>query len=164
MEQVQDISQFGIALLWLIGGVLFVGVTLFASKMLAPNRPNAEKLTTYECGEDTEGNARIQLNPRFYIPALIFLIFDVEIVFLYPWATVFADAEIIRLAPSWGWFALVEVFLFVGILLLGLAYVWRKGDLDWVKPEPLTPPNISSIPASAYQSVNERYTTPQKQA
>lgn len=157
MENTESLTQFGIALLWFVGAVLFVGVTLFVSKMLAPNRPNAEKLTTYECGEDNEGNARIQLNPRFYVPALIFLIFDVEITFLYPWATVYADAEIIRAVPKWGWFVLIEAFLFVGILLLGLAYVWRKGDLDWVKPEPITPPKISNIPASAYEAVNNRY-------
>lgn len=159
MEHTESLSQFGVAMLWLIGGAMFVLVTTLASKFLAPNRPNAEKLSTYECGEDPDGNARIQLNPRFYIPALIFLIFDVEIIFLFPWATVFADKSMIEAAPQWGWFALAEAILFVGILLLGLAYVWRKGDLDWIKPMPITPEKITEIPAEAYEAVNQKYTS-----
>lgn len=136
---------------------MFVLVVTLTSKMLAPNRPNREKLTSYECGEDPEGNARIQLNIRFYVAALIFLIFDVEIIFLFPWATVFADEALITQAPAWGWFSLVEALLFAGILILGLAYVWARGDLDWVKPKPLTPEKISEIPDTAYEAVNVRY-------
>ncbi|HEX2900292.1 MAG TPA: NADH-quinone oxidoreductase subunit A, partial [Bacteroidia bacterium] len=81
-------GEFGVALLYFLGGIVFVVGGLTLSKLLSPNRPNPEKLSTYECGEDPVGNARIQLNNRFYVAALIFLIFDVEIVFLYPWATV----------------------------------------------------------------------------
>jgi NADH-quinone oxidoreductase subunit A len=147
-------GEFGIALLYLIGGVLFVVGGLILNKFLSPNRPNPEKLSTYECGEDPVGNARIQFNNRFYVAALIFLIFDVEIVFLFPWATVFADANLISMAPSWGWVALMEAGIFVVILLLGLAYVWVKGDLDWIKPKPQIPTSPAQVPEELYEEFN----------
>lgn len=157
MEGLGHVSgEFGLVLLFIIGGIIFVVGGLVAAGFLRPNRPNPEKLSTYECGEDPVGNARIQLNNRFYVAALIFLIFDVEIIFLFPWATVFADVELIREAPAWGWFALLEITLFAGILLVGLAYVWAKGDLDWVKPAVITPSVESHIPESEYESFNQR--------
>ncbi len=147
-------GEYGVALLFLVGGIIFVIGGMMASKLLSPNRPNPEKNSTYECGEDPVGNARIQLNSRFYVAALIFLIFDVEVVFLFPWATVFADPNLIHEAPAWGWFALIEVFAFAGILLLGLAYVWVKGDLDWIKPKPVIPTSPSKVPAALYETFN----------
>ena len=87
-------------------------------------RKTAEKLQTYECGEVVEGSAWLQFNVRFYVIALIFLIFDVEVVFLFPWAVVFKDM---------GMVALVEMGIFLSILIVGLAYVWVKSDLDWIK-------------------------------
>ena len=83
-----------------------------------------DKLEIYECGELPEGSAWVQFNIRFYIIALIFIIFDVEVVFLFPWAVVFKELGLI---------AFVEVMMFLGILIVGFAYVWMKGDLDWVK-------------------------------
>lgn len=161
MNELGQVSgDFGLVLLFIIGGALFVVGGAIAASILRPNRPNPEKLSTYECGEDPVGNARIQLNNRFYVAALIFLVFDVEIIFLFPWATVFADIELIREAPAWGIFALVEVFLFAGILLVGLAYVWAKGDLDWVKPRPVTPAKISPIPEAEYEAFNLRAAQP----
>jgi len=148
-------GEYGVALLFLVGGIIFVIGGLLASKLLSPSRPNPEKNSTYECGEDPVGNARIQLNSRFYVAALIFLIFDVEVVFLFPWATVFAAPDLIQEAPAWGWFALIEVFAFAGILLLGLAYVWVKGDLDWIKPKPVVPTSPSKVPASLYEGFNQ---------
>jgi NADH-quinone oxidoreductase subunit A len=149
-------SEFGVALLYLIGGALFVVLGLFTSRVLRPDRPNPEKLSTYECGEDPIGNSRIQLNNRFYVAALIFLVFDVEVIFLFPWATVYADAALIREAPAWGILALVEMLIFAGILLLGLAYVWVKGDLDWIRPNPLKPANPTRIPDEVYDAFNAR--------
>jgi NADH-quinone oxidoreductase subunit A len=149
-------SEFGVALLYLLGGALFVVLGLFASKLLRPDRPNPEKLSTYECGEDPVGNSRIQLNNRFYVAALIFLVFDVEVIFLFPWATVFADAALIAEAPAWGVLALVEMLIFAGILLLGLAYVWVKGDLDWIRPHPQKPVNPTRIPDEVYDAFNAR--------
>ncbi|HHG86173.1 MAG TPA: NADH-quinone oxidoreductase subunit A [Bacteroidetes bacterium] len=157
MNELGEVSgDFGLVLLFIIGGALFVIGGAIFSRILRPNRPNPEKLSTYECGEDPVGNARIQLNNRFYVAALIFLLFDVEIIFLFPWATVFADVELIREAPSWGYFALAEVILFAGILLVGLAYVWAKGDLDWVKPQVSGPKSNSKVPDSEYEAFNRR--------
>lgn len=131
----QILTDFGNIALFIIVGVIFVIGGLVAASFLRPNRPSIEKLTTYESGEDPIGSAWGGFNIRFYIIALIFLLFEVEILFLFPWATVFGDAERIESTGGiWGWFALVEIFLFVGILIIGLAYVWKKGFLDWVKP------------------------------
>lgn len=133
-----------------------VGMTLFLSKLLSPNKPNAEKLTSYECGEDPIGSAWIPFNTRFYVIAIIFLLFDVEMVFIFPWATVYANADLIAIDKRWGVFTLIEMFVFAGILILGLVYVWRKGDLEWIKPSPSVPVSNTSIPVSAYEALNTR--------
>jgi len=151
-----ELSQYGYLLLFIAGGAIFVLGGMITSGFLAPNRPNPEKLSTYECGEDPVGTARIQLNNRFYVAALIFLIFDVEVIFLFPWATVFAEKALISEAQAWGYFALFEVLIFAGILLLGLAYVWVKGDLDWVKPDPIAPTTDSPVPSDLYEAFNQR--------
>ena len=106
-----------------VGLMLFV---LVLWRVLRPQRFSEEKLTTYECGEEPVGNAWIQFNIRFYVFALIFVVFDVEAVFLLPWATVFRE-----LGPL----AYFEGLVFIAILAVALAYVWRKGDLAWVRPE-----------------------------
>ena len=106
-----------------------VGALLFALVLwsaLRPSRHSEEKLTTYECGEDPVGGAWVQFNIRFYVFALIFVVFDVEAVFLLPWATVFRELGLI---------AYLEGVVFIAILVVALAYVWRKGDLAWVRPE-----------------------------
>ena len=100
--------------------------TLVLWKLLRPQRTSEEKTRTYECGEEPVGNAWIQFNIRFYVFALIFVVFDVEAVFLLPWAVVFRDL---------GALAYVEGLVFIGILVVALGYVWRKGDLAWVRPE-----------------------------
>ena len=120
------VSYFTALLLLVLGGV-FVVINVLLSKVIHPTGESEQKLDTYECGEEPVGNSWIQFNNRFYIIALIFLIFDVEIVFLYPWAVVFKDI---------GLLALVEMFIFIFMLLVGLAYVWVNGDLDWIKPRP----------------------------
>jgi NADH-quinone oxidoreductase subunit A len=97
--------------------------------LVRPNVPNAQKLTIYECGELPVQQAWFNFNPRFYIVALIFLIFDVEVAFTYPVAVVFNR----WLARGLGSFAFLELVVFIGILVLGLAYVWRHGDLEWIR-------------------------------
>jgi NADH-quinone oxidoreductase subunit A len=87
------------------------------------------KISTYECGEDAEGSAWIRFNIRYYIIALIFLIFDVEVVLLFPWAVIFQDF----IKEGNGMLVFVEMAIFLLILITGLAYVWQKSDLDWVK-------------------------------
>ena len=109
--------------------VAIVGLLLFVLvlwKLLRPARFSEDKTTTYECGETPVGNAWVQFNIRFYVFALIFIVFDVEAVFLLPWATVFREL---------GTLAYLEGLVFIAILAVALAYVWRKGDLAWVRPE-----------------------------
>ncbi len=88
-------SAWGEVLLFIIGGLAFVSLALLVSRIIRPSRPNAEKLTSYESGEDPVGSPWIQYNVRFYVIALIFILFEVEIVFLFPWATIFSDKELI---------------------------------------------------------------------
>jgi NADH-quinone oxidoreductase subunit A len=117
--------QYASVLVFLLLGGLFLLVTMLAGYFIRPRVPTPEKYTTYECGEEPVGSSWIQFNVRFYIIALIFVIFDVEVVFLFPWAVIFKDL---------GLMGFVEMLIFVAILLVGLAYVWKNGDLDWIKP------------------------------
>lgn len=121
------LSQFGTILIFLIVGSFVVVAAMFTARLLRPHRPNAEKLSTYECGEDTIGPSWVRFNIRFYVVALIFLIFDVEVVFLFPWALVYKNL---------GMYAFIEMIVFLLILVAGYIYVWGKGDLDWDKPRP----------------------------
>ena len=102
---------------------------LLIGRLLRPYNPQAQKLSTYECGEPAMGSAWVNFNIRFYLVALIFIIFEVEIAFLFPVASVFRR----WVEGGVGVFALIEILLFVGILFLGLIYAWVKGDLEWVK-------------------------------
>lgn len=156
METNSQISEFGKIFIFLIIGVLFVLAGYAVNKLLRKDKPNPEKNSSYECGEEPIGNAHIQFNPRFYVIALVFLLFEIEIVFLFPWATVFADKQLIAAAPAWGWLSLLEMLVFVGILLLGLVYVWVKKDLDWIKPQPIVSSVAVSIPINLYEALNQR--------
>ena len=120
-------SGFYIVFLFLLIGFFLVAVTLLISRIIQPRKFYKDKYLPYECGEVPVGESWVRFNSRFYIIALIFIIFDVEVVFLFPWAVVF---------KSIGMVAFVEMFIFIAILLVGLAYVWVKGDLDWIKPQP----------------------------
>ena len=115
--------------MFFVVGAGFIFGALLLGRFLRPNNPTDDKGDIYECGERPIGDAWIQFNPRFYIVALVFLVFDVEGAFVFPIATVFRDT--IELGS--GMLAFVELFVFMAILLLGLVYVWVKGDLEWVK-------------------------------
>jgi NADH-quinone oxidoreductase subunit A len=121
--------DLGIILLFFIIGGGFVFMNLLLGKYFRPDNPYDDKNEIYECGERPIGGAWIQFNPRFYLVALIFLIFDVEIAFVFPIATVFKR----YIAEGRGGLAFAELFIFMFVLLLGLIYVWLKGDLQWVK-------------------------------
>ncbi len=152
------LSDFGAILLFIVAAFAFIAVVLFGARLLRPSRPNVEKNSTYESGEEPVGNANVQFNIRFYVVALVFVLFDVELVFLFPWATVFGQARLIEATGGrWGWFALTEMVLFVLVLALGLAYVWAKGYLDWVKPQPKLPTVETKVPVDLYKQVNERF-------
>ena len=120
------LTGYSSVLAFLLVVVGFLVVNLIVWWIIRPYRHSEEKLTTYECGENPTGSAWIQFNIRFYVFALIFVVFDVEAVFLLPWAVVFKQL---------GMLAFVEGLVFITILVVALAYVWRKGDLEWVRAE-----------------------------
>src|SRR5437762_9663240 len=123
--------QFGLAnILFFIGvGIAVPSVMLFVGWLLRPNVPQKEKSWIYECGEVPVEQAWFNFNPRFYIVALIFLVFDVEVAFTYPVAVVFKRF----VAMGQGGLVFLELFTFIGILVIGLAYVWRHGDLERIR-------------------------------
>jgi NADH-quinone oxidoreductase subunit A len=125
--------QFTSVVVMLLLGVGLCGLMLGLGALLRPSNPHPGKLATYECGEPPSGPAWINFNIRFYLIALVFVIFDVELAFIYPVAAVFRDWVVTR---GQGLFALVELAVFVGILAVGLVYVWAKGDLQWLKRLP----------------------------
>jgi NADH-quinone oxidoreductase subunit A len=109
--------------------VFTVFIMLVITKLVRPSTPSAAKNSTYECAEPPLSPAWFNFNPRFYIVALIFLIFDVEVAFTYPVAVVFRR----WVQQGNGALAFIELALFIGVLLVGLAYVWVKGDLEWIR-------------------------------
>jgi NADH-quinone oxidoreductase subunit A len=118
-----------------VGAVFLLG-NLLAGKLVRPNRPSPEKGEIYECGEKPVGTAWIQFDLRFYVVALLFVIFDVEIAFFFPWAVVFGEhtqADASASALAFARFAFIELMVFFGILLVGFAYLWKRGDLEWVR-------------------------------
>ncbi len=166
-------------LIFTVVGVGFVLVNLLIGKLIRPERPEPEKLTAYECGEPSVGTAWVQFDVRYYVVALLFVIFDVEVAFFFPWAVVFGKYVALAdstLAPEhrhaiettlfsertfaksgemqtqlatgsdsagslvspeqalvWGWLAFIDIAVFFGVLLLGYAYLWRRGDIEWVR-------------------------------
>ena len=111
--------------IFIVLAIILLVAPLIIQALISPRfNKGGDKLEIYECGELPEGSAWVQFNIRFYVIALIFIIFDVEVVFLFPWAVVFQELGIL---------AFTEAFLFVLILVVGFVYVWAKGDLDWVK-------------------------------
>ena len=109
---------------FLVGGVLFVVATLAFAWLLQPHKPDAEKLSPYECGSRPVGPPWVKFHAGYYVYALLFVIFDIETVFLYPWALVFGQ-------PASTWFVFGEMVIFVLILVGGLAYAWKEGALRW---------------------------------
>jgi NADH-quinone oxidoreductase subunit A len=106
----------------LLIGMAFFAVALLGNRLLRPARPTRAKLTTYECGIDPVGGGWAQVHVRYYVFAYLYVVFAVDAVFLFPWATVF---------EGFGWVTVGEMGVFVGILAVGLAYAWRKGVLTW---------------------------------
>lgn len=121
--------NFSNVLVFMVLGAAFVGVNLLIGRFLRPSNPQARKLSTYECGEPATGSAWVNFNMRFYLIALIFIIFEVELVFIFPVATVFRQ----WIESGQGLFAFTAISVFIGIVFLGLIYDWVKGDLEWIK-------------------------------
>ena len=123
------IFNFANVLVFILVGAGFVAVSLLLSRMLRPSFPTPEKELIYECGEIPTEGAWINYNLRYYLVAITFVIFSVEIAFVYPVAVVFKD----WIAKGKGWTAFLEILIFALILFVGLLYVWIKGDLRWFK-------------------------------
>ena len=153
-------------LLFIIAGAILVAAPMILGWFVRPTLPTPEKDAVYECGEPTIGSSYIQFDIRFYVVALLFIIFDVEVVFFFPWATVFGTAtqltdprltdvartnltdKLLNLTPGTttsetairaadalhiGWMGFWDIVVFFAVLLVGFAYVWKRGDLDWVR-------------------------------
>jgi NADH-quinone oxidoreductase subunit A len=123
--------EFGAVLVFAIVAVGFAFGGITVSRLVGPRLPNPEKATIYECGERPIGVAWFNFNPRFYLVALVFVIFEVEIALTFPVAAVYR--RWVDASPTFAWVAFGELFLFVAILLVGLVWVWAHGDLAWVK-------------------------------
>jgi NADH-quinone oxidoreductase subunit A len=132
------LTEFGKIFVFILTAVLFVVIALFVARLLRPKRPTFEKLTTYECGENPEGSPWIKFNIRFYVVALIFLIFDVEVVLMIPWAMVY---------KQFGFIGFLVGVIFLVLLGIGMAYEWRKGDLEWARPK-INEPTLEIIKSS----------------
>jgi NADH-quinone oxidoreductase subunit A len=115
-------ESYGVVVGVLLAGIGLVAVAFLAARLIAPSRPVDGKLLTYECGIDPVGQGWSQSQVRYYVYGFLFVIFDVEAIFLFPWAAIFEDL---------GYQAVAEMAVFIGILAVGLLYAWRKGVLRW---------------------------------
>jgi NADH-quinone oxidoreductase subunit A len=132
-------------------GAAFVFINLMAGWFARPHVPNPEKAAVYECGEPTIGSSWVQFDLRFYIVALVYLIFDVEVALFYPWAVAYGDADALGKSIGMSAYAvrqvaLVDMLFFFGVLLVGFAYLWRFGYLDWVRSAATTSLKIDYKP------------------
>lgn len=127
------LSEFGKIFIFILVGIAFVGIAIISAYLVRPNRKTKEKLTTYECGENPVGSSWQKFNIRFYVVALIFLIFDVEVVMLFPWAINYRN---------FGFYGFIVGAIFLIVLFIGMIYEWRKGDLEWDRSKP-TIPNLN---------------------
>lgn len=117
------VAEYGYIGLFLVLGIIFVGSAFAVSWLLRPRAPSPAKEAPYECGEIVKGTSRIQFNVRYYLIALIFVVFDIELLFIIPWALVFRSLGVV---------AYIEMVIFILILIFGLVYAWKKGALEWL--------------------------------
>jgi NADH-quinone oxidoreductase subunit A len=122
-------QEYGTVAIFLIVGAALYAVIMLVNRVMRPSVPSPLKLTTYECGVEAVGSGWSQMNIRYYVFAFLFVIFDVEAIFLFPWAVIIGELDATTTPSSL--FALVAMFLFIATLLEGLAYAWKKGVLTW---------------------------------
>jgi len=182
-------------LVFLVVGAFFLFFHLMLGKLIRPARPEADKLTIYECGEPTIGSAWIQFDLRYYVVALLFVIFDVEVAFFFPWAVVFGQANTLAMdvggqrpelskqliptlpavpqpgpagaapdataevereaARGLAWIAFWDILIFFGVLLVGFAYLWKRGDVDWVRSTAAEPAAEAETPLAPLRPEEE---------
>jgi NADH-quinone oxidoreductase subunit A len=158
MNEAGQLTLLQQLLIFISGGVLFVALAFFTSRLIRPHRPSHPKLMAYESGETPLGLARVQFNIRFYILALVFILFEVEIVFLFPWSTILSEPALqSQTEGAWSWYAFTEMLVFIVVLAAGLVYVWKMGHLDWVKSQPQPSAFRSPVPKHLYEALNRRY-------
>jgi NADH-quinone oxidoreductase subunit A len=124
------LTEFGKIFIFLLVGIIFVAIAIIMAYLIRPKRPTVEKSKTYECGENPIGSSWQKFNIRFYVVALIFLIFDVEVVMLFPWALNYR---------AFGFYGFSVGAIFLIVLFIGMIYEWRKGDLEWERSKPIIP-------------------------
>lgn len=122
-------GNYGYPLLFFIGGILFCVMNFTLARLLAPRKASPEKRVAYECGEYPIGKAWVQYNVRYYLYAMMFVLFDVEVVFLFPWAVGFRK---MLLNPSIGYLAFGEMLVFLFFLIAAVGYAWKKGVMEWL--------------------------------
>lgn len=122
-------QQYGTVAVVVVFGCVLYAIIMLLNRVMRPTVASPQKLTTYECGVESLGTGWAQMNIRYYLFAFLFVIFDVEAIFLFPWAVVVGELD--ATTPISPMFALVAMFLFIGTLLEGLAYAWKKGVLTW---------------------------------
>jgi NADH-quinone oxidoreductase subunit A len=188
------LSIVSYVLLFVGVGVIFIFAHLMLGKLIRPNKPEPEKMEIYECGEPTVGSAWVQFDLRYYVIALLFVIFDVEVAFFFPWAVVYgklnaladprltveertevraalvpphvttpaSEDGLVTAAKNLAWLAMVDIAIFFGVLLVGYAYLWRRGDLEWVRTTETEaaekkvlprPPHELTLPAEVRQAL-----------
>ena len=116
------LEQYFPILLFVLVGLAVGGVLLTVGAVLSPNKPDAEKLSPYECGFEAFEDARMKFDVRYYLVAILFILFDLELAFLFPWAVVL---------PEIGFFGFVAMMIFLAVLIVGFIYEWKKGALEW---------------------------------
>ena len=122
--QEQGITTYLPVLIMMLISVGFIATTMVATHLLGPDKKSKTKLDAFECGIESQGNARTPFSIKYFLVAVLFVLFDVEVIFMYPWAVNFKKL---------GWFGLAEMFTFIGIFLIGFFYIVKKGALDWDK-------------------------------
>jgi NADH-quinone oxidoreductase subunit A len=154
-------SELGYILIFFAIGLVFCTIGLLVSYLLSAKRKiaSAAKGAVYECGEETSGSAWVQFNMRFYTMGLIFIIFDVEILLLFPWSLCLGldKSSLFGYSRQWTLLAYSEGMLFIFILSLGLVYIWNRGDINWLKPQSKVINIETEIPAAEYEKFNQKY-------
>ena len=145
-------------LTFIAGALLFVSIGSLVCSLLRPQHLNTEKLRTYESGEEPTGSAWGRFNTRFYIIAIVFMLFEVETVLLFPWATVWANPALNEATGGlWASYTAISAVLFITLLAVGLAYVWCQGHLAGIRPPLPSSSFASKVPKELYDRVNSRY-------
>ncbi len=125
------IQVYAPLVIYLVVAVALAGALTSLSILIGWRRPNRAKQQAYECGMEPTGDARQPFSVKFYLVAMVFILFDVEAIFLYPWAYIYRD--MFKISHAFGVFGFAEMLIYIAILLVGYFYLWKKGALDWTK-------------------------------